>query len=87
VEGELCPPDMTLFLSALVMAVVMVLKCDQGIHVELPKAKMKEIYEMLYVNVKKFTKRQSIQRQSDRMIILKRVLRMSVSMSAKFISN
>jgi hypothetical protein len=47
---------MTLSLSALVMAVVMVLKCDQGIHVELPNAKVKEMYRILNVNIKKFNK-------------------------------
>jgi hypothetical protein len=56
VQGGLCPLGMTLSLSALVMVVVMVLKCDQGIHVELPRAKVEEIYLMLYVNIRMFNK-------------------------------
>jgi hypothetical protein len=75
VEGGLCPPGTILSLSALVMEVVMVLKYDQGIHVELPKAKMKEMYDVLYINIKKFNECWSIHRQSDRMIILKRILK------------
>jgi hypothetical protein len=41
VEGELFPHGMILSFSAVVMVVVMVLRYDQGTHVELPKAKVK----------------------------------------------
>jgi hypothetical protein len=60
---------MTLSLSALVTVVVMVLRCDQGIHVELPKAKVKEICCMFYVTLRKLKKYQSIHRQSETTIL------------------
>jgi hypothetical protein len=50
-EGELCPPGMTLPLSALVMVVVMVLRCDQETRKELPKEKVKLIYIILCVKI------------------------------------